>query len=118
MIKEVQSLRKKQTCEAHSVAGTDLRKTSTDFDMNGGNDPNTVGMESWFLENSFLVSPNINTANNRSAEETIVFVTLGVSFNLSSDTVITITIGKNYINDVYPFAFDKFRENDPIFTLS
>ncbi|KAL6030165.1 hypothetical protein STEG23_023696, partial [Scotinomys teguina] len=26
--------------------------------------------------------------------------------------------GKNYINNVYPFAFDKFRENGPIFILS
>ncbi|KAL6036524.1 hypothetical protein STEG23_003912, partial [Scotinomys teguina] len=33
-------------------------------------------------------------------------------------TVITITIGKNYINNAFPFAFDKFRENDPIFILS
>ncbi|KAL6089517.1 hypothetical protein STEG23_026031, partial [Scotinomys teguina] len=32
--------------------------------------------------------------------------------------LITITIGKNYINNVYPFAFDKFRENNPIFILS
>ncbi|KAL6041452.1 hypothetical protein STEG23_023567, partial [Scotinomys teguina] len=31
--------------------------------------------------------------------------------------VVTITIGKNYINNVYPFAFDKVRENDPIFIL-
>ncbi|KAL6071379.1 hypothetical protein STEG23_006227, partial [Scotinomys teguina] len=49
-------------------------------------------------------------------ENTLLFTKS--SFCKFNKQVIIIPIGKNYINNGYPFAFDKFRENDPIFILS